>query len=214
MDISKLSKDERAKLLSELTEQERAEKAVKEQQKEEYKQLVDSTVLATVTKLQKLSAEMMRVKQEVFDEFATIIQLKNELFKTKSDRKSDTFTTTDTANRITIGSRTNEGWDDTVESGIDIVKEFLSTLAKDDNSAALVDTVMSLLAKNNKGALKANKVLELKKLATKSGDARFLEGITIIENAYRPVPSCQFIQVEIRGDKEGYETLPLSLSAM
>lgn len=214
MDISKLSKDERAKLLSELTEQERAEKAVKEQQKEEYKQLVDSTVLNTVTKLQKLSAEMMRVKQEVFDEFATIIQLKNELFKTKSDRKSDTFTTTDTANRITIGSRTNEGWDDTVESGIDIVKEFLSTLAKDDNSAALVDTVMSLLAKNNKGALKANKVLELKKLATKSGDARFLEGITIIENAYRPVPSCQFIQVEIRGDKEGYETLPLSLSAM
>ena len=83
MDISKLSKDERAKLLSELTEQERAEKAVKEQQKEEYKQLVDSTVLATVTKLQKLSAEMMRVKQEVFDEFATIIQLKNELFKIK-----------------------------------------------------------------------------------------------------------------------------------
>lgn len=214
MDISKLSKDERAKLLSELTEQERAEKAVKEQQKEEYKQLVDSTVQATVTKLRKLSAEMMRVKQEVFDEFATIIQLKNELFKTKSDRKSDTFTTTDTANRITIGSRTNEGWDDTVESGIDIVKEFLSTLAKDDNSAALVDTVMSLLAKNNKGALKANKVLELKKLATKSGDARFLEGITIIENAYRPVPSCQFIQVEIRGEKEGYETLPLSLSAM
>lgn len=214
MDISKLSKDERAKLLNELTEQERAEKAVVEQQREEYKQLVDSTVSAAVMKLQKLSAEMMRVKQEVFEEFGTIIQLKNELFKTKNDRKSDTFTTTDTNHRITLGARINEGWDDTVESGIDIVKEYLATLAKDDNSAALVDTVMSLLAKNNKGALKANKVLELKKLASKSGDARFLEGITIIENAYRPVPSCQFIQVEIRGEKEGYETLPLSLSAM
>lgn len=214
MDISKLSKDERAKLLNELTEQERAEKAQVEKEREAYKQLVDKTVEASVKKLQVLSAEMTRLKQEVFEEFGAVINMKNDLFRTKTDRKSDTFTTTDTRLRITLGSRINEGWDDTVESGIDIVKEYLSKLAKDDNSAALVDTVMSLLAKNNKGALKANKVLELKKLATKSGDARFLEGITIIENAYRPVPSCQFIQVEIRGDKEGYETLPLSLSAM
>ncbi len=214
MDISKMTKDERAKLLNELTEQERAEKAQVEKEREAYKQLVDKTVEASVKKLQVLSAEMTRLKQEVFEEFGAVINMKNDLFRTKTDRKSDTFTTTDTRLRITLGSRINEGWDDTVESGIDIVKEYLSKLAKDDNSAALVDTVMSLLAKNNKGALKANKVLELKKLATKSGDARFLEGITIIENAYRPVPSCQFIQVEIRGDKEGYETLPLSLSAM
>jgi len=214
MDISKLSKEERAKLLNELAEQERAEKAQVEKEREAYKQLVDKTVEASVKKLQLLSAEMMRVKQEVFEEFGAVIKMKNELFRTKGDRKSDTFTTTDTNFRLTLGSRVNEGWDDTVESGIDMVKEYLATLAKDENSAALVDTVMSLLAKNNKGALKANKVLELKKLASKSGDAHFLEGIAIIEAAYRPVPSCQFIQVEIRGDKEGYETLPLSLSAM
>ena len=214
MDISKLSKEQREALRRELAEQERAEKAEVERERETYKQLVDKTVEASVKKLQLLSAEMMRVKQEVFMEFGAVVKMKNELFRTKGDRKSDTFTTTDANLRITLGSRINEGWDDTVESGIEIVKEYLATLAKDDNSAALVDTVMSLLAKNNKGALKANKVLELKKLASKAGDARFLEGISIIENAYRPVPSCQFIQVEIKGEKEGYETLPLSLSAM
>lgn len=214
MDISKLSKEERAILLNELAEQQRAEKAQVEQEREVYKQLVDKTVEASVRKLQSLSSEMMRVKQEVFEEFGTVIKMKNELFKTKNDRKSDTFTTTDTKLRLTLGGRVNEGWDDTVESGIEIVKEYLSTLAKDENSAILVETVMSLLAKNNKGALKANKILELKKLAIKSRDPRFIEGIGIIEDAYRPVPSCQFIQVEIRGDKEGYETLPLSLSAM
>ncbi len=214
MDISKLSKEQREALRRELAEQERAEKAEVERERETYKQLVDKTVEASVKKLQILSAEMIRVKQEVFTEFGAVVKMKNELFRTKGDRKSDTFTTTDANLRITLGSRINEGWDDTVESGIEIVKEYLATLAKDDNSAALVDTVMSLLAKNNKGALKANKVLELKKLASKSGDARFLEGISIIENAYRPVPSCQFIQVEIKGEKEGYETLPLSLSAM
>lgn len=214
MDLKNLTKEQKAKFMQELVAEERAEKALVEQEREAYKQLVDKTVDASVKKLQLLSAEMMRVKQEVFEEFGAVIKMKNELFKTKGDRKSDTFTTTDANQRITLGSRINEGWDDTVESGIDMVKEYLATLAKDENSAALVDTVMSLLAKNNKGALKANKVLELKKLASKAGDARFLEGISIIENAYRPVPSCQFIQVEIKGDKEGYETLPLSLSAM
>jgi len=214
MNLKNLTKEQKAKLMQELVAEERAEKALVEQQKEAYKQLVDKTVETSVKKLQLLSAEMMRVKQEVFQEFGAVIQMKNELFKTKGDRKSDTFTTADASFRLTLGSRVNEGWDDTVESGIEIVKEYLATLAKDENSAALVETVMSLLAKNNKGALKANKVLELKKLASKSGNDRFLEGIAIIENAYRPVPSCQFIQVEIRGDKEGYETLPLSLSAM
>lgn len=214
MDISNLSKEQRAKLLLELEEQERADRAQIEQEREAYKQLVDKTVETAVMKLEKLSAEMMRVKQDVFTEFGAVINMKNELFKTKGDRKSDTFTTTDTRLRLTLGSRVNEGWDDTVESGIEIVKEYLATLAKDENSANLVDTVMSLLAKNNKGALKANKVLELEKLAVKSKDARFIEGITIIKDAYRPVPSCQFIQVEIRDDKENYTTLPLSLAAM
>ena len=44
-----------------------------------------------------------------------------------------------------------------------MVKEYIKTMAKDENSANLVDTVMSLLAKDRKGALKANKVLELEK---------------------------------------------------
>ena len=34
-----------------------------------------------MTKLQKLSSEMMRNKQEVFNEFAAVINMKNELFK-------------------------------------------------------------------------------------------------------------------------------------
>ena len=73
---------------------------------------------------------------------------------------------------------------------------------------------MSLLAKDRKGALKANKVLELEKLAVKSKDKRFLEGINIIKAAYRPVPTCQFIQVEMKNEQGNAVSLPLSLSAM
>lgn len=214
MDITKLSAEERATLKAQLDAEERDRKNRIEQEREAYKDLVDITVENCVEKLQRLSAEMMRVKAEVFKEFGTVIAMKNELFRVKSNRQSDTFTTSNNGLRLTLGNRMNEGWDDTVEAGIDIVKEYLATLAKDENSANLVETVMGLMAKDRKGALKASKVLELERLAVKSKNERFLEGINIIKNAYRPVPTCQFIQVEVKDENGGMASLPLSLAAM
>ena len=214
MDITKLTPEQRAELKAQLEAEERAERARVEAERETYKQLVDAAVKSSVRKLQALSTEMMRVKQEVFAEFETVIRMKNDLFKVKIDRRSDTFTTDDGTMTLTLGNRTNEGWDDTVEAGIAKVKEYLATLARDDNSAALVETVMGLLAKDRKGALKANKVLELERLAVKSQDKDFLDGINIIKAAYRPVPTCQFISVETKDEKGNATPLPLSLAAM
>lgn len=214
IDLKALTAEQRAALKAQLEAEEKAEKDRVQNEREAYKQLVDQTVQNAVAKLQNLSSEMERLKEEVFTEFATIIKTKNELFKTKSDRQSDTFTTADGTMSITLGNRVNEGWDDTVEAGIEKVKAYLKTLAKDENSAELVQVVMGLLAKDRKGALKANKVLELEKLAATSRDAEFIDGINIIKAAYRPVPTCQFIQVTLK-DEEGKERkLPLSLSAM
>jgi hypothetical protein len=209
-----MTKEQRAELKAQLEAEERAENARIDQERETYKQMVDAAVSSAVKKLQLLSAEMMRVKQEVFQEFGGIIDLKNELFKVKLDRKSDTFSTRDGAMTLTLGSRTNEGWDDSVDAGIAKVKEYLATLAKDENSAALVETVMGLLAKDRKGTLKANKVLELERLAIKTQDKDFMDGIRIIKDAYRPVPTCQFISVETKDEKGNSVSLPLSLSAM
>lgn len=214
MDITKLSKEEKAALKAQLEAEEKAEKARVQNERDTYKELVDAAVRSNVRKLQELSTEMERVKAEVFGEFAALIRTKNELFSTKMNRQSDTFTTQDGTMSITLGNRVNEGWDDTVEAGIAKVKEYLATLARDDNSAALVETVMGLLAKDRKGALKANKVLELERLAVKSRDAEFIDGINIIKQAYRPVPTCQFITVTVKDDKGVENKLPLSLSAM
>lgn len=209
-----MTKEQRAELKAQLEAEEKAENARIEAERETYKQMVDTAVSSAVKKLQLLSAEMMRVKQEVFQEFGSIIDMKNELFKVKLDRKSDTFSTRDGSMTITLGSRTNEGWDDSVDAGIAKVKEYLATLAKDENSAALVETVMGLLAKDRKGTLKANKVLELERLAIKTQDKDFMDGISIIKDAYRPVPTCQFISVETKDEKGNSVSLPLSLSAM
>lgn len=214
IDINNLTPEQKAQLKAQLENEEKAEKARKQKERDMYKQLVDETVKKAVEKLKTLSMQMELVKQEVFAEFGTLIDTKNELFKTKLGRQSDTFTTSDGSMSITLGNRMNEGWDDTVEVGIDKVKAYLNTLAKDDNSAALVQTVMSLLAKGRKDALKANKVLELEKLAMTSQDHDFIDGINIIKQAYRPVPTCQFIQVELKDEEGKSRKLPLSLAAM
>lgn len=214
MDISKLSKEEKSALKAQLDAEEKANRERIDRERQNYKDLVDATVNTSVRKLQELSAQMERLKNEIFSEFDSVIRMKEELFTVKTDRQTNTFTTSDSRKTITIGNRINEGWDDTVEVGIAMVKRYMNTMAKDDNSAALVDTVMSLLAKNRKGALKANKVLELEKLANKTGDKDFIEAIRIIRDAYRPTPTCQFIEVELK-DKEGQTVrLPLSMSAI
>lgn len=214
MDIQNLSPEERASLKAQLEAEEKATVAKIQQDREDYKALVDAFVAGNIRKLQNLSSEMIRIKQEVFADAEALVDMKNDLFKVKTDRRSDTFTTQDGTMSLTLGNRTNEGWDDTVNAGVAKVREYLGTLARDDNSAALVETVMGLMAKDRKGNLKASKVLELEKLAVKTADPQFLEGLAIIKQAYRPMPSCQFIEASLKDEKGNEVKLPLSLAAM
>lgn len=212
--LENLTPEQMAQLEQQLEAKKKAEKARKQADRDAYTELVDETVRNMVKRLQNLSSEMAAVKAEVFAAFASIIQTKEELFKVKLDRRSDTFSTRDGQMSIQLGYRTLDAYDDTVDAGIAKVKEYLATLAKDDNSAALVDTVMSLLAKNRKGELKASRVLELERLAAKSGSPEFMEGINTIKAAYKPAKSGQFISVTIKNDEGKDENLPLSIGSM
>lgn len=197
--------------------QERAKKAEKariEKERETYKEMKDATIRTNFELLKEVSGLMMEAKNTIFGNMGTLISMKDELYATKEDRKSDTFSTEDGEISIKLGNRINEGWADTVEAGISKVKEYLKTLAKDENSANLVETVMGLISKDRKGNLKANKVLELERLAIKSGDENFIDGISIIKAAYRPAPSCQFIEVRFKDDEGKERSLPLSMSAI
>lgn len=214
MDYSKLTPEEKAELKAHLEAEEKAKQQQIQEDRETYKTLVDKFVTGNIKTLQNLSSQMMVIKKNVFESAELLIDMKDDLYKTKADRRSNTFTTQDGLMSITLGNRINEGWDDTVNAGIAKVKDYLGTLAKDENSAALVETVMGLIAKDRKGNLKANKVLELEKLAIKTQDEKFLDGIAIIKAAYRPAPSCQFIEVTLKDEKGNDVKLPLSMAAM
>ena len=152
---------QRAELKAQLEAEERAEKQKREESIAAYKSSVDEFCRNKFSRLQALSEEMRRLKEEVFGDAETLIALKDELFRTKSDRHSNQFTTSDGKITVALGYRTNDGWDDTVNVGVDKVKTFIKSLAKDEDSAALTEMVMNLLAKDRKGNLKASRVLQL-----------------------------------------------------
>lgn len=214
MDIKNMTAKERAELKAQIEAEERAEKQKREDDITAYKNSVDEFCRAGFATLSTVSEAMRKAKDKMFADAETLISMKEELFRTKSDRRSDQFTTSDGRITIALGSRTNDGWDDTVNVGIGMAKEFIKSLAKDEEAAALSEMVMGLLAKDRKGNLKASRVLQLRETANKSGYAKLIEAVDIIQAAYRPVETCQFISVSYKDDKGVKHTLPLSLAAM
>lgn len=209
-----MSAEERAEFEAFKAEQarKRAEEE-KKQQREEYTRLVDEEVAAAIEQLSEISSQMQYIKSTIYDNFQTILDMKREVMQlTKQGGQfTHTFTTSDSSMRLTLGNRTVDDYRDTVEDGIAMVTEYLQTLAKDKDSADLVEAVMRLLSRNQKGALQPSRVIQLRKLADKRGDARFLEGVRIIEESYQPYASKAFVKGEIKTEN-GWEAIPLNIT--
>ena len=191
------------------------EEAARKVQREEYARLVDDEVAAAVAQLEELSEQMATIKKTIFDNFDTIIRMKREVMSLcKPDGQyTHTFTSSDSRCRITLGNRMVDDYRDTVEDGIAMVKDYITSLAKDEDSAQLVGLIMSLLERNKSGALQPSRVIRLRQLADKRQDPRLLEGVKIIEDSYQPYASSTFVQAEIKG-ATGWVTIPLNISAV
>jgi len=192
-------------------EQERAKKM-----REDYTAMVDEQIAASIPQLKVVSSQLAEAKKAVMDNFKAIIELKGEIFRMRKGEdlgvKSHTFTNTDGNMRITIGNYQLDGYLDTAEDGIAMVREYIESLASDEKSQALVRMVMQLLAKDAKGTLKASRIIQLRKLANESGDRKFIEGVEIIEEAYTPVNSKTFVTAEVKGENGQWVKIPLGMT--
>lgn len=209
-----------------MTEQERKEfeefrmaKAKKEaeekrkQQRADYAEMVDDEIKTAIPILRELSEQIKTVKSTVFGNFDTILKIKSEVLGlTKDDQRSHTFTTSDSKLRLTLGVNTVDDYRDTVEDGIAMVKEYIESLAKDDNSKALVNAVLRLLSRDSKGSIKASRVLQLRKMADETGDEKFLEGVRIIEESYQPATTKKYIRAEYKDETGAWRNIPLGMT--
>ncbi|MCB6971845.1 MULTISPECIES: DUF3164 family protein [Butyricimonas] len=212
MNLNELTPEQRAQLAKEALEAEKAKEKQKENDKQAYKELVSNKVDELFPTLEKISTRLGEAKKQVYEEFSTALSMKRELYKVKESQNSHAFMNAEGNRRITLGNNTIDNYDDTVDAGISIVKEYISSLAKDDNSRILVDTVMRLLAKDQKGTLKPSRVMQLRQMADKSGDSRFIEGVRTIEAAYKPITSKTYVRAEVKDENGTWRSIPLGMT--
>lgn len=193
--------------------QKKEEKERQKKQRSEYAEMVDEEVRAAIPQLRELSEQIKTVKETVFGNFDTILKMKSEVLGlTKDDQRSHTFTTGDSKLRLTLGVNTIDGYRDTVEDGIAMVKAYIESLAKDETSKALVNAVLRLLSRDQSGNIKASRVLQLRKMAEETGDDRFIDGVQIIEESYQPTATKRYIRAEYKNDKGAWVSIPLGMT--
>lgn len=190
-----------------------AEQKAKEQ-RELYSKMVDEEIENSIPELSSLSEQIKTTKETVYGNFKTILEMKQEIFasKIKDSQRSHTFTNSEGNKRITLGVYVTDGYRDTVEEGIDIVKEVISGFANSAETESLVKMVLKLLSRDAKGTLKASRIVQLRKIAEESGNERFIEGVKIIEEAYQPAVSKQYVRAEMKDEKGQWKVIPLGMT--
>lgn len=184
-------------------------------QRGEYANMVDDEIRTAIPQLREMSEALKTVKDTIFGNFDAVLKMKSEILGlTRDDQRSHTFTTSDSTLRLTLGVNCIDGYRDTVEDGIAMVKKYIESLAKDDNSRALVNAVLRLLSRDGQGNIKASKVLQLRKMADDSGDERFIEGVKIIEESYQPTVTKRYIRAEYKDEKGAWRYIPLDMTAV
>ncbi|MGL4908173.1 MAG: DUF3164 family protein [Bacteroidales bacterium] len=212
VNLNELSPAQKAELMEQLKAEKAAEKQKVKDEREAYKALASDTVDRLMPMLSKLSGNLALEKAHVYSEFEAVLALKKELYGIADGQRSNTFINEKGDWRITIGSHTVDNYLDTVNEGIAMVQECIQGLGTDDNSRALVEVVNKLLSKDAKGNLKPSRVMQLRQLANKQGNARLLEGIEIIEAAYSPIESKKYVRAEYKNEHGAWVTIPLGMT--
>jgi hypothetical protein len=184
----------------------------KENDRQAYKDLVEEAVPKAIFTLCTASEMISNAKTQAFQLFEDVLKLKADAFGIKEKQQSHTFSCKGA--EITIGYRVTDGWDDTVSAGIAKVEKYISSLATNESTAALVDIVFNLLKKDAKGNLKGSRVLELQKLTKKIDDVEFTDGVNIISESYKPIRSVWYIEATLIAEDGTRTTIPLSASSV
>lgn len=209
-----MTPEEFARYKQAMEEQSRRDEAQRaKEEREAYRSLASTTVDELFPKLEEASTALTGLKREVYDAFARVIETKKEVMGTQAnDQRSHSFLSEDGKKRIIVGYYQRDGWDETVEDGIAKVRDYISSLAGDEETRKLVDIILDLLSRDGKGNLKADKVLQLDKYAASIQDMRFSEGVAIIKEAYRPVRTKDFVRAQVKNAMGGWDDLPLGMT--
>lgn len=211
--IIEMTEDELQEFQAMRRQKEEEAQALKEKEdRQAYRRLAEETVDALIPRIRELNEQLRQSKEAVYNAFKGLIDTKSDLFGTQEKQRSHTFRNADSTARITIGYHRRDAWDDTVEVGIEKVKSYVSSLAKDEETKTLVAMLLDLLAKDKQGNLQADKVLQLANFAADSQSDLFKQGVQIIQESYRPERTKLYIRAEEKNEKNAWVNIPLNIT--
>jgi hypothetical protein len=213
IDVSKLTPEQKAALLEELKKEEKTKSDIEKEKRDEYKKMVGNIVEESFEKITDVSGLLGWVKKEVIENFQTVLDMKSELYGIKESQQSHSFTSEDGKKTIRIGYRMMDSFDDTVHTGIEKIRNYIYNLVDGENKKQITAILDTLLKKDKNGNLKASKVIELRKQAEIVTDEGFLEGVKIIEEAYKPVKSRMFVEAWYKDEQGNDVNVPLNITA-
>ncbi|MEG0807643.1 MAG: DUF3164 family protein [Alistipes sp.] len=213
INLKDLTSEQRKAVMEELKQQEAADKLHKENEIDTYKKLISEAVVDCFPVLQNTSKLLAETKRAVRAKFSAALAMKSDLYAIKEGQQSHTFISEDGRYRIRLGYNVVDDYDDTADAGVAIVKEYLGGLAAEGAGAMqAVKLALSLLSKDSKGTLKASRIMTLRKQALESGATRFIEGVDVIMNAYKPLESKQYIRAEYKNNDGVWCNVPLGMT--
>lgn len=213
VDLSQLTPEQLKVLEKQIEDQKKAKKQAEKNQRETYKILVSDTTNDVFKPLVGLSKHILNVKKIVFDSYQALIEMKEDIYGVKQGQQSHTFTNIDSTISVKIGYRVTDGYDDTFSSGIEKVKNYMARLTDTEGAEKFKKILTALLRTDAKGNLKPSRVMELRQYANEEQDEELNDGVRIIEASYKPVKSCQFVEVKFKDSDNKWHALPLSISA-
>ncbi|WP_282635687.1 hypothetical protein [Sphingobacterium thalpophilum] len=178
-DLKNLSADQLAILKAQILAEEKAKEQEKKQNRIAYKDMVEETVNRFAPELADFGKSQTAMVNKAFEMFRHALDLKKELYGYEDKQASHTFTTERAS--ITIGYNEIISFNGTQSAGVAKIREFISSLAADDeNRGVLADLLETFMKPNKKGELNPTRVAELIAKKDKIKDPLFHEGVDII----------------------------------
>jgi hypothetical protein len=180
-DVANMSTEELEKLL---VARKKAEKIQREKERKEYEVGIDEIVKSAISDVVDLSFMLKTFKNKLHELFEV---QENKLASygkiTKKSKGGFSMTHSTGEFRITRTRSTTPQWDERSTKALTLIEEFLrDTVKKKD--ANLFEILYSFIKKGDKGELEYAKVMHLLSHKDKYDDARWVEGLNLIQESY------------------------------
>ncbi len=214
IDLTKLSKEDREKLMNDLQEQNKADRKQLEREQKKYESEKYAFVKKMFSKGIALHEALKDYKEELADGMDQhSIRLSNYGKIRKNSKGGFQIENDGNTQRIKRVRDTEPTWDERASKAESLIKEFLmETVKKRDKNT--FEMLMVFLERNKNGDLELSRVMDLLQFEDHYDDIRWKEGLRLLKQSYRNVLKGFGYLLQEKGIDGKWKSLTLNFSSI